>query len=118
MAFSFMEFGNPLQDSCDIHTASFGMESQPHAGGFNRRAQIHDMIFTKATDSNLSSVLFEYCVAGRKIDEVALKLYRSEESTAPYVTYLLKMVYVTTFLTRSPIDEFTLTAETITYRTA
>ena len=111
----FMEFGNPLQDSCDLTGFSVGMNAPAHGGGSHRRAQIHDITGFKASDY-LTGVLLQYCGAGKKIDAVALKVYAEEDSDKPYLTYLLKDVFiVSVYAGRDGQDDvFQLNAKTIT----
>ena len=111
----FMEFGNPLQDSCDLLGCHFGMTAPAHAHGALRLAQIHDLEASKVGDY-LTGVLLQYCAAAKHIDAVALKIYRSEDSGEPYVTYILKDVLIATVRVgrMGQADQFGLDYKTIT----
>lgn len=91
MEFS-VEFGDPVDDSCDIRSFSMGVAHAPVAGGAPSKAQPHDCHITM-DQSALTAVLSRMCFTGDTIDSVEIYLSRDEDSP-PFLTYVMSGVVV------------------------
>ena len=97
---AYAEFGSPVDDGWDILSYSFAMHAGAVAGGADRNAQIHDCQMQIGVEEHTED-LFQACVSGKRIDKVEIYLYQSESSLEPYLTYVMKDVYVTNCHTSS-----------------
>ena len=112
---AFMEFGKPLEDSCDLESMSVGMSVQLPARGLLRRVQRHDVSIVKQSD-DVTTELLGYLTSGREIDEAAIEVYRDEDSAAPSLVYLLKKIQVTSIHSMGGHDHVGLNCATVTTR--
>lgn len=93
------EFGDPIDDSCDLISVSMGTAHAPVAGGPPSKAQAHDCHIAM-DQTTLGTVLNRMCVSGETIDSVQICFSRDEDSP-PFLTYVMGNVLVSSCVFRS-----------------
>jgi len=92
--YTYVDFGDPIDDFCEANSLSFGMDVQRLAGGAPHRAQGVKVLFS-TKDVELHHDFFMAVTKQTKIASVTIEVWRTEKACT--LMYNLKDVYIVSF---------------------